>query len=112
VPAVLHFERVDTRKNLDFSSLPSDIDDSILCHDTSISLYDIYTYQLHEGYATDHFNSNRNPALVKHELLSKEELPRAGTLVAIDAEFVSMQQVCVCLSRVLTLHLPFHVGRD
>jgi PAB-dependent poly(A)-specific ribonuclease subunit 2 len=37
--------------------------------------------------------SNRNPSLIKHEALRYEELPKPGTLVSIDAEFVSMQQV-------------------
>lgn len=36
--------------------------------------------------------SNRDKALMKHETLSPEEIPTPGTLVAIDAEFVSMQQ--------------------
>lgn len=36
---------------------------------------------------------NRDPRLIKHECLRQEELPKPGTLVAIDAEFVSMQQV-------------------
>lgn len=31
--------------------------------------------------------------MIKHECLRFEELPKPGTLVAIDAEFVSMQQV-------------------
>lgn len=31
--------------------------------------------------------------LMKHEPLRPDELPKPGTLVAIDAEFVSMQQV-------------------
>lgn len=39
-------------------------------------------------------NSNRDPTLIQHEFLSPNELPTIGTLVAIDAEFVSMQQVC------------------
>ena len=30
---------------------------------------------------------------MKHETLGQDELPTPGTLVAIDAEFVSMQQV-------------------
>lgn len=29
---------------------------------------------------------------IKHELLAADELPKPGTMVAIDAEFVSMQQ--------------------
>jgi hypothetical protein len=37
--------------------------------------------------------SNRDPNLIKHECLHPDELPHPGTLVAIDAEFVSMQQV-------------------
>jgi hypothetical protein len=38
---------------------------------------------------------NRNPALIKHDLLHPDELPipGKGTLVSIDAEFVLMQQV-------------------
>ncbi|KIK13823.1 hypothetical protein PISMIDRAFT_17728 [Pisolithus microcarpus 441] len=36
--------------------------------------------------------SNRDKSLIKHEPLRFEELPTPGTLVAIDAEFVSMQQ--------------------
>jgi PAB-dependent poly(A)-specific ribonuclease subunit 2 len=36
--------------------------------------------------------SNRNGSRIKHDLLHPSELPRAGMLVAIDAEFVSMQQ--------------------
>ncbi len=36
---------------------------------------------------------NRDKNIMKHERLKPEELPTLGTLVAIDAEFVSMQQV-------------------
>jgi hypothetical protein len=32
---------------------------------------------------------------MKHESLRFQEMPTPGTLVAIDAEFVSMQQVCI-----------------
>ncbi|THV07954.1 hypothetical protein K435DRAFT_815204 [Dendrothele bispora CBS 962.96] len=73
VPAVLQFERVDRRQSLDFSGLPDVMDPTILCQDTNISL-------------------NRDPTLIKHESLQFEELPKPGMLVAIDAEFVSMQQ--------------------
>ena len=38
---------------------------------------------------------NRDKNLIKHETLRQDELPRPGTLIAIDAEFVSMQQVGV-----------------
>lgn len=30
--------------------------------------------------------------MIKHQLLKRDELPRQGTLIAIDAEFVSLQQ--------------------
>ncbi|KAJ7168294.1 ubiquitin carboxyl-terminal hydrolase-domain-containing protein [Mycena crocata] len=73
IPAIIYFERVDRRDALDFSGLPSAMDSAILSHDTSISL-------------------NRDQNMIKHECLSYEELPKPGTLVAIDAEFVSMQQ--------------------
>ncbi|KAI0637414.1 ubiquitin carboxyl-terminal hydrolase-domain-containing protein [Trametes polyzona] len=73
VPAVLYFERIDIRQRLDFSRLPDKMDPTILCHDTNIAI-------------------NRDPRLIKHEPLNYDELPRPGTLIAIDAEFVSMQQ--------------------
>ncbi|KAN0075425.1 Ubiquitin carboxyl-terminal hydrolase domain containing protein [Tylopilus felleus] len=73
VPAVLYLEREDLRSRLDFSGLPDELDPSILSRDTSISV-------------------NRDKNLIKHECLRFEELPKPGTLVAIDAEFVSMQQ--------------------
>ncbi|KAJ3968349.1 ubiquitin carboxyl-terminal hydrolase-domain-containing protein [Lentinula raphanica] len=73
IPAILHFERVDKKDVLDLAQLPDAIDPAILCRETSISL-------------------NRDPDLIKHELLDFEELPTPGTLVAVDAEFVSMQQ--------------------
>lgn len=41
----------------------------------------------------DTWHRNRDKSLIKHECLRFEELPNPGTLVAIDAEFVSMQQV-------------------
>ncbi|THG96777.1 hypothetical protein EW026_g5119 [Hermanssonia centrifuga] len=73
VPTVIYLERVDTRERLSFTALPNEIDPSILCQDTNIS-------------------SNRDKNIMKHERLKPEELPTLGTLVAIDAEFVSMQQ--------------------
>ncbi|KAJ3516724.1 hypothetical protein NLJ89_g949 [Agrocybe chaxingu] len=73
VPAVIYLERPDMHDMLDFSGLLSDLDQSILSRDTSIS-------------------SNRDSALIKHRLLDVDELPKPGSLVAIDAEFVSMQQ--------------------
>ncbi|KAG6814297.1 hypothetical protein H0H92_013422 [Tricholoma furcatifolium] len=73
VPAIIHYERSNLSDVVDCTKLPRNIDETILCHDTSISL-------------------NRDPQLVKHEVLQPSELPHPGTLVAIDAEFVSMQQ--------------------
>lgn len=43
-------------------------------------------------HAHDHFR-NRDKNRIKHECLRQDELPIPKTLVAIDAEFVSMQQV-------------------
>ncbi|KAF9483877.1 hypothetical protein BDN70DRAFT_873274 [Pholiota conissans] len=72
-PAVVYLERVDLRGNLNFSELKFELDSLILSRDTSISM-------------------NRDPKLIKHEFLHPDEIPKPGTLVAIDAEFVSMQQ--------------------
>ncbi|TFK42698.1 ubiquitin carboxyl-terminal hydrolase-domain-containing protein [Crucibulum laeve] len=72
-PAIIYLERKDMRGSLDFSGLPGKIDLTILNQDTSIAL-------------------NRDPSLIQHDCLRPEEFPTPGTLVAIDAEFVSMQQ--------------------
>lgn len=42
---------------------------------------------------------NRDPDLIKHEVLSEDALPKPGSLVAIDAEFVSMDRVSFCYIR-------------
>ncbi|KAH9923924.1 exonuclease-domain-containing protein [Epithele typhae] len=73
VPAILYLERVDVCQRLDFNGLPDKMDRSILCRDTNIAV-------------------NRDSRVIKHEPLRFEELPKPGTLIAIDAEFVSMQQ--------------------
>ncbi|GAA5954496.1 hypothetical protein JCM21900_005967 [Sporobolomyces salmonicolor] len=73
IPAVLFYERVDSKEMLDFTSLPLKGDPAILCEDITIS-------------------KNRDRSLIKHEPFRSEELPRRGTLVSIDAEFVSLQQ--------------------
>jgi PAB-dependent poly(A)-specific ribonuclease subunit 2 len=36
-----------------------------------------------------------NKEKLAHEPLTPDELPKPGTLVSIDAEFVSMQKVCI-----------------
>lgn len=35
---------------------------------------------------------NRRNHLIKHKVLTPDELPQPGTLIAIDAEFVALQQ--------------------
>lgn len=36
---MVYLERIDAHSRLDFSSLPNQLDASILCQDTSISMY-------------------------------------------------------------------------
>ena len=93
VPAVLYFERIDMRQQLDYSGLPQELNPSILSLDTSISV-SVHSFHYQPPLSSLH-NRNRDESLIRHECLSFEELPRPGTLVAIDAEFVSMQQVCI-----------------
>lgn len=71
-PCVLQYRRVDSDEILDFSSLPSEVDYSLLFEDRSIAK-----------------NPPENPL---HRVLSPAEMPRKGTLVAIDAEFVALNQ--------------------
>ncbi|TKA57450.1 hypothetical protein B0A53_00679 [Rhodotorula sp. CCFEE 5036] len=73
IPAVLFFERVDVNSVLDLEDLPMKADPSVLCEDINIS-------------------RARDRSLIKHQPFRPDELPRKGTLVAIDAEFVSLQQ--------------------
>ena len=49
---------------------------------------------------------NRDKNIIKHKCLRFEELPKPGTLVAIDAEFVQMQQV---LESVIRLQLGLYL---
>jgi len=46
VPAILYFERVDVREQLDYSGLPDQLDPSILSLDTSISV-SVYSFHGH-----------------------------------------------------------------
>ncbi|CAG8580781.1 604_t:CDS:10 [Cetraspora pellucida] len=72
-PVVLYYSRIDITDLIDISALPSEIDKSILFKDISIS---------------KHRLTNNKTA----HLLTPEELPQPGTLVAIDAEFVVLNQ--------------------
>ncbi|KAG9001549.1 poly(A)-specific ribonuclease, partial [Tulasnella sp. 427] len=74
VPCILILEREDTVDQLDFSGLPSTSDPSILCRQHSIA-------------------RNTDLKAAKHKVLEASELPTPGTVVAIDAEFVALQQV-------------------
>ncbi|EIN08045.1 hypothetical protein PUNSTDRAFT_70027 [Punctularia strigosozonata HHB-11173 SS5] len=73
IPTVLYLERMDIKSALDYSKLPEGLDPTILCRDTNIAIM-------------------RDKNLIKHECLRPDELPRPGTIVSIDAEFVLMQQ--------------------
>ncbi|KAG8827255.1 poly(A)-specific ribonuclease [Serendipita sp. 399] len=72
VPAVLYLERVGVQAGFDYSEMPMTIDPSNLCQDISLSMA-------------------RDSSRKVHEILTPEELPKPGTEVAIDAEFVQMQ---------------------
>ncbi|WWD08075.1 hypothetical protein V865_006185 [Kwoniella europaea PYCC6329] len=73
VPSVIFLQRVDSSNLLDLNGLPKEIDKSVLFKDVSIAW-------------------NRRNALIKHKVLEENELPKPGTLIAIDAEFVALQQ--------------------
>ncbi|KAF9532295.1 ubiquitin carboxyl-terminal hydrolase-domain-containing protein [Crepidotus variabilis] len=73
IPAILYLERVDVRDQIQLDTLRNSLDSTILSRDASVSI-------------------NRDPALIKHQLLNSDEMPTPGTLVSIDAEFVLMQQ--------------------
>ncbi|PWY98088.1 hypothetical protein BCV70DRAFT_202263 [Testicularia cyperi] len=75
IPSVLMWEREDMAplSMLELSEGRTCIDPTILCQDFNVSW-------------------NRDPKRIRHELLSHDELPRPGMLVAIDAEFVALNQ--------------------
>ncbi|CAD6575124.1 MAG: poly(A)-specific ribonuclease [Cyphobasidiales sp. Tagirdzhanova-0007] len=70
IPAILYYQRIDSGEMINFRALEVPPDNTILTKDVTIS----------------------KPTPSSHRVLSKEELPRKGTLVSIDAEFVSLQQ--------------------
>ncbi|KAB5596531.1 PAB-dependent poly(A)-specific ribonuclease subunit PAN2 [Ceratobasidium theobromae] len=72
-PCVLYLERSNNVSTLGFCVLPTKMDPAILCN-------------------VDNISRRMNRAKLAHEPLSPDELPTPGTLVAIDAEFVSLQK--------------------
>ncbi|ORY23812.1 ubiquitin carboxyl-terminal hydrolase-domain-containing protein [Naematelia encephala] len=72
-PAVLLFERVDSTQVLDLDKLPKQLSTDGLFKDVSIAW-------------------NRRKNMIKHKPLQPDELPQPGTMIAIDAEFVALQQ--------------------
>lgn len=76
VPTVLVWERVDATAEAHATHL-ADVS-SQLQPDLSLLVQDV------------HISSNRNEALRRHTILSGDELPKPGTLVAMDAEFVAL----------------------
>ncbi|ORZ18884.1 ubiquitin carboxyl-terminal hydrolase-domain-containing protein [Absidia repens] len=71
-PAVIQYTRVDMDSLLDLSTLPSDVDYSLFFKEMSIAI-----------------NPVEKPS---YEILTKDEMPTPGTLIAIDSEFVALHQ--------------------
>jgi PAB-dependent poly(A)-specific ribonuclease subunit 2 len=97
MPVVLYYSRVDILDLMDTSGLPSEIDQTILFKDISISklvlriLFVLTKINLLIFFdlLNRHHTTNKKSSV----LLTPEELPQPGTLVAIDAEFVALNQV-------------------
>ena len=71
-PAVVFLQRRDL--SVDLSVLPTRLGSSALLQDISIAW-------------------NRRKNMIKHKVLTPDEIPIHGSLVSIDAEFVALQQV-------------------
>ncbi|ORX47159.1 hypothetical protein DM01DRAFT_1293001 [Hesseltinella vesiculosa] len=72
VPSVLQYSRIDIDEVLDTSTIPNSVDYSILFKTMTIAEY--------------------TPDKLSYEPLVPEEMPKPGTLVAIDSEFVALKQ--------------------
>lgn len=73
VPAIIMFERRDSASLLDYNRLPKQLDHEVLFKDHNMAWH-------------------RSASAIKAEILSPDELPKPGTLISIDAEFVALQQ--------------------
>ncbi|BEJ17494.1 hypothetical protein CspHIS471_0608950 [Cutaneotrichosporon sp. HIS471] len=73
VPAIIMLEQRDSGSLLDYSRLPKELDYEVLFKDQNLA-------------------NHRNPAMIQAEMLTPDELPKPGTLISIDAEFVALQQ--------------------
>ncbi|WFD35442.1 poly(A)-specific ribonuclease [Malassezia cuniculi] len=77
-PAVLLYERVDDVARTRASAASAAVE--AIPMDTSLLTTDI------------NIAANRDPAAIRYRLLTEDELPKPGTLVAIDTEFVKMEE--------------------
>ncbi|KAI8336757.1 ubiquitin carboxyl-terminal hydrolase-domain-containing protein [Chlamydoabsidia padenii] len=71
-PAVIQYTRVDIDSLLDLDTLSSEVDYSLLFKKMSIA--------------------ENTPEKTSYEILTKDEMPTPGTLIAIDSEFVALRQ--------------------
>ncbi|GAB5593792.1 poly(A)-specific ribonuclease [Umbelopsis nana] len=73
IPSILQYTRLDLDQLLDLSKLPSQVDLSILFKNISLT-------------------NNASEEQRSYKVLSEDEMPKPGTLVSIDAEFVALSQ--------------------
>lgn len=76
--------RRDNKDILQLDKLPTQVGASVLYEDVSLAWC--------VASETPLICRNRRQNMIKHKLLQPDELPRQGTLIAIDAEFVALQQ--------------------